>query len=184
MRLTHLPATGYKTVAWKNGGGQTQEMAVWPPDATMSDFHWRISMATVTGAGAFSVFPSIDRHLTVLEGRLRLETEARWHLLKEGDHLRFEGDANTFGAPVTPKVKDLNVMTRRGRYRATITMIEARTPFTLKSCAGFIFAFDALRFEGMDLAAQDLLRFETRHDVSLAGLDKPVQLIHLIPLRA
>lgn len=183
MRLTHLPAIGYKTVPWKNGGGQTQEMAVWPPDATMSEFQWRISMATVTKAGAFSVFPSIDRHLTVVDGRLRLETDGRRHLLNKGEHLRFAGDVFTFGAPVTPQVKDLNVMTRRGHYQATVTMIDARTPFTLKSGAGFIFAFEPLRFEGLELAAYDLLRFETRHDVFVAGLDSPVQLIHLIPLR-
>ena len=40
---------------WKNGGGQTRELFVWPPGGPWS---LRISVADIRAAGPFSPFPS------------------------------------------------------------------------------------------------------------------------------
>jgi environmental stress-induced protein Ves len=53
---------------WKNGGGETAEIAVSPPGADFENFEWRISTAIVAASGPFSIFPGVDRVLTVLEG--------------------------------------------------------------------------------------------------------------------
>lgn len=58
------PAT-YRVMRWANGLGETVEMM------RVEDEHglvWRLSRATVTEDGPFSVFPGINRCLTVLTG--------------------------------------------------------------------------------------------------------------------
>ncbi|MFT4090597.1 MAG: HutD family protein [Asticcacaulis sp.] len=160
MKLTYLPAADRKTVSWKNGGGQTQEVAVFPSGASMQHFQWRISMATVDSAGAFSVFRGTDRHLTLLEGRMRLEVNGVWHDLSDGESLRFEGDVPTFGAPVGLSVRDLNIMTRRGRFSAEVSKIEAGDTLPEGGGEGIIFALTATRISDHLLETYDALHIE------------------------
>ena len=53
---------------WKNGGGITRELACYPAGAALDDFLWRVSIADISQSGPFSVFPGIDRVITLLEG--------------------------------------------------------------------------------------------------------------------
>ncbi|MFN9927385.1 MAG: HutD family protein, partial [Phenylobacterium sp.] len=64
MTFTLLRAADRLAVPWKNGGGITRELAVWPPGASFDDFVWRVSMAEVHQDGPFSSFPGVDRILT------------------------------------------------------------------------------------------------------------------------
>ena len=68
MRI--LRASDYKRTPWKNGAGETVELAVFPPGASVGDFDWRISMSSLVADGAFSLFPGIDRTLCILSGRV------------------------------------------------------------------------------------------------------------------
>lgn len=52
-------------VPWRNGGGVTRELWVWP---SVSDGQLRISVADITQEGLFSAFPGVGRWFTVLEG--------------------------------------------------------------------------------------------------------------------
>ncbi len=70
MRI--LRAGDHRQMPWKNGGGVTTEVAISPPDATVSDFDWRISMAKVPASGPFSAFANIERVLAVLDGEMLL----------------------------------------------------------------------------------------------------------------
>ena len=117
MRL--LRNTDHRRMPWKNGGGETIEVTVHPPDAGLADFGWRVSMATVASDGPFSIFPGIDRTLAVLSGdgmALSIEGLGERRLTPASAPLAFPADAPTTarlsGGPVT----DLNVMTRRGRF--------------------------------------------------------------------
>jgi environmental stress-induced protein Ves len=121
--ITYLPASERVAQPWKNGGGITREIAVFPAGASMDDFLWRVSMAEVTEAGPFSLFANIDRHLTVLKGTLRLEFSDRSVTLATGEGLAFAGDAPVQGVPLEP-VTDLNIMTRRGHMHADIRRID------------------------------------------------------------
>ena len=66
MRI--LRAESYRRMPWKNGGGETTEIAVSPEGAGLDDFDWRVSMARVESSGPFSLFAGIDRTLAILEG--------------------------------------------------------------------------------------------------------------------
>lgn len=53
---------------WKNGGGSTKQLLISPANANLSDFDYRISIASISSDGAFSPFIGIDRQLLILEG--------------------------------------------------------------------------------------------------------------------
>lgn len=109
---------------WKNGGGMTREVATWPPGSDLENFDWRVSIAEVREAGAFSHFENIDRTLMILRGRLRLViAEYDVELSPGSAPFIFPGDAPCFGTPVDGPVTDLNVMTRRGRTTACVTIV-------------------------------------------------------------
>lgn len=108
---------------WKNSGGVTAEIAVFPPGAGFDDFGWRVSAAHVAKGGPFSTFPGIDRTLAVLRGRMALTIAGmgRVEMSSSSAPLAFPGDAATEARLLDGPVEDLNVMTRRGAYRARVT---------------------------------------------------------------
>jgi hypothetical protein len=106
---------------WKNGGGITREVAIFPPDSGFDTFDWRISIAEVREAGPFSVFAGIDRTMMILRGRLTLSFVDRdVSLDTTTPPFAFPGDVTCSGAPIDGAAMDLNVMTRRGRCKATV----------------------------------------------------------------
>jgi environmental stress-induced protein Ves len=110
---------------WKNGGGVTREIAVHPAGAGLDDFEWRISMATVDSGGPFSMFPGVDRSLTVLDGQLTLSIGDGPPVTLDpaSEPLAFPGDSPTSAHIAGHPVTDLNVMTRRGRIRAKVSRL-------------------------------------------------------------
>lgn len=126
MRL--LRAADRPAMQWKNGGGATREVAAYPPGADMNDFGWRISIADVAVAGPFSPFAGVDRILTVLEGRLSLAFDDRTVELAPDEPFAFPGDVPVYGTPMDGPVRDLNVMVRRGAWRASVTRWQPGMP--------------------------------------------------------
>jgi environmental stress-induced protein Ves len=125
MRL--LRAADRAVSPWKNGGGQTAQVACSPEDAGLDDFQWRVSLATVAASGPFSAFPGIDRTFLVLSGdglRLTLGGDAPLDLDTQSAPLAFAGErdvqADLLGGPTT----DLNLMVRRGAVTGTVERIE------------------------------------------------------------
>lgn len=113
----------HRRMPWKNGGGETIEVIVHPEGAGLSDFGWRVSMATVASDGPFSVFPGIDRTLAVLSGdgmALSIEGLGDRLLTPEAAPLAFPADAPTAARLTGGPITDLNVMTRRGVFRHTL----------------------------------------------------------------
>ena len=118
-QLHILRASNHRRMPWKNGGGETVEIAVFPPEADLASFGWRVSMATVASDGPFSVFAGIDRTLSILEGKgMELDIAGRPStLLTQTSHpLAFPADAPTSARLVSGPIVDLNVMTRRGQW--------------------------------------------------------------------
>ncbi|UHS60121.1 HutD family protein [Agrobacterium vaccinii] len=112
-------ASEYKRMPWKNGGGETVEIAVFPPDASVDDFDWRISMAMVASDGPFSIFPGIDRTLSILDGSgmsLSINGAVPIVLTETSEPLSFTADVPVDAVLVDGPITDLNVMTRRGRF--------------------------------------------------------------------
>ena len=119
MATTVLKAADYRRMPWKNGGGETTEITVVPPGASLESFDWRISMALVKSDGPFSVFPGIDRTLSILDGEgVRLTVDqADFDLTRESDPLAFSAEAPAGAVLTSGAITDLNVMSRRSTYR-------------------------------------------------------------------
>jgi environmental stress-induced protein Ves len=117
-----LPAT-----PWKNGGGSTREIACWPPGAGFDQFDWRVSIASIASSGPFSLFPGVDRVITLLEGDgVRLQGQGVDHRLDRAlAPFAFSGDLAIDCALLGGASSDFNVMTRRGRLRAELSVPRA-----------------------------------------------------------
>lgn len=103
---------------WKNGGGETSDIAVFPDEAGFDDFVWRLSMARVAQPGPFSAFPGVDRSLAILDGAgvaLFVGDDPPVTVTKASAPRRFPADVPTRASLIAGAVTDLNLMTRRGR---------------------------------------------------------------------
>ncbi|QPC86913.1 HutD family protein [Mesorhizobium sp. NBSH29] len=131
-----LRAADHRRMPWKNGGGETTEIMVWPQGAGLDNFGWRVSMARVTQDGPFSAFPGIDRTLAILEGeglRLEISGQPPIELGRTSTPHSFPADAETGSALLRGPVTDLNVMTRRGSFSHRLTRLENAGQLTLGS---------------------------------------------------
>jgi environmental stress-induced protein Ves len=126
MRI--LRASDRIAVPWKNGGGTTSEVAVYPQNAGFDDFGWRISIARIDRGGPFSIFPGIDRKLAMLEGRVTLTIggQSPIALAPDSPPAIFPGDAPTSAELLDSPASDLNVMTRRGAFTARMEKTRVR----------------------------------------------------------
>lgn len=117
--MTVFRNSDHRRMPWKNGRGETVEIAVFPKDASMETFGWRVSMASVATDGPFSVFPGVDRTLSILDGSgMVLEIAEREPVTLtalDAPHA-FPADAATNATLVDGAITDLNVMTRRGTF--------------------------------------------------------------------
>lgn len=145
MRL--LRAIDYRRMPWKNGGGETIEMMVSPADASFGTFDWRISMAHVGAPGAFSLFPNVDRTLSVIAGAglsLRFDTGDVVSLDQHTAPFSFAGDLPVDSALIDGPIDDLNVMTRRDRCRHRVSrhLFSASKQLVRKGDIGILVAID------------------------------------------
>ena len=117
VQLADVPAT-----AWRNGGGVTRELAVWPSAA---DWAWRMSVADVAQAGPFSVFEGIDRWFAVLDGAgVRLDMAGESYPLTPADApLFFDGATPVDCQMLAGKTVDFNLMLRRGSASAQMQRV-------------------------------------------------------------
>lgn len=156
-----IPAADRPDVPWKNAGGTTSEIAVFPPDAGMDDFLWRLSMARVEREGPFSAFPGIERTLAVIEGELALTgPDLRVTLDDRAEPLVFDGGAAVHGVPLAGPVRDLNAMVRCGAYAVSMARLDGGEH---AQCAGigFVVALEAQRCGVALLEAFDCARISS-----------------------
>jgi len=112
---------------WANGGGSTHEVMVWPEGAAMADFDWRVSLAEVSEPGPFSALPDVDRLLLLVEGAgMTLRIDGDEVEASSDQPVAFAGelDASCVVLADGPTL-DLNVMTRRGRFVASMEVLAA-----------------------------------------------------------
>ncbi|MEO5882319.1 MAG: HutD family protein [Caldimonas sp.] len=96
---------------WRNGGGVTRELLVWPEG---SDWRVRVSVAEIEADGPFSSFPGVERWFAVLEGGgVALTIDSAEQRCRAGDApLRFTGDAAVACRLLEGPSRDLNLMLR------------------------------------------------------------------------
>ncbi|CEJ15572.1 Protein Ves [bacterium YEK0313] len=186
--VKHLRAAGHRRMPWKNGGGETAEIAVHPAGADLAGFDWRVSMATVVSDGPFSLFPGIDRTLAVLTGagiRLDIAGFAAQRLMPESPPLAFPADAPAGASLIAGPITDLNVMTRRGRCRHSLTPLTVTGRETLALAARWtllmtVDALEAVTGEGtVRLDPLDVLVVEGAAQIALAAASGTARCYHI-----
>lgn len=134
-----LRADRYRRMPWKNGGGETAEIAIFPAQASIDDFDWRISMAMVASAGGFSSFSGVDRTLCILsDAPLHLAIGGADPVLvtRQSAPLAFAADTPVTATLAEGPVTDLNVMTRRGRWSHQVVRRRITGPLALAGRQG------------------------------------------------
>lgn len=132
MNYQHLTTSDYRTMPWANGLGQTVEMV--RRNDNEGNLLWRLSMATVTGNGAFSLFPGIERNLTVLSGdgfELLENDSGIVHRVALLTPVAFAGDIPVTATRVTAPCQDFNVMTGRGLPKPAVWVIHEASLLTI-----------------------------------------------------
>ncbi|MBL4929625.1 HutD/Ves family protein [Fuscibacter oryzae] len=150
--IRHLTAADFRPMPWANGKGVTIELArAEGPTGLL----WRLSRASVIENGPFSIFPGIERNLTILTG-------PGFDLTGEGIALQarpfapvaFPGDVPVTATGVTAPSDDFNVMTARNLPRPQVQVIT--TAQTLTPPANTLLAVYAARANSLTLTDEPL----------------------------
>jgi environmental stress-induced protein Ves len=129
MRLVRT--SDYRRMPWKNGSGVTAEIVVSPDGTSLDAFDWRISTAKVASDGPFSSFPAVDRTLCIVEGKgidLTFPGRTTVHLDRNSLPFTFPADVPVAAELVDGAIEDLNVMTRRSRFRHHVWRLRTAVP--------------------------------------------------------
>jgi len=112
-----LTPTQFKTIPWKNGQGETTELAI-SEGGDLSEFDWRLSIASVSHNGVFSNFNGYQRNLVLIEGEgISLQHDGKsTDILKQRlDVASFDGGCETYGELLLGAIKDFNIITRKNK---------------------------------------------------------------------
>lgn len=130
MRIDRLKPDRYREMPWRNGGGSTTELAIYPEGSALgtgAPFLWRLSMARVEQDGPFSTFAGYDRTLVLLQGsgvQLSFGSHAPPVTLSAPLQLcRFAGEWETSCRLIDGTVRDFNVIVDRKRGRAAVESV-------------------------------------------------------------
>ncbi len=167
-----LRVDGYRRMPWKNGLGETAEIAIAPDGASVEAFDWRLSMARVGADGPFSAFVGIDRTLTVIEGagmRLRVGARAPVVLAPGSAPCAFRGDEAAEATLVDGPITDLNVMSRRAAWRHAVRIVGSGESVASTAAVVALFCLDA----ALVVTAGDRETRLARHDTLLCRRGVP-----------
>jgi environmental stress-induced protein Ves len=166
--ITHLPASGYTAMPWRNGAGTTHEIMVDDtPGTSSAPFRWRLSMADLTGDGPFSELPDVDRILVLLAGddvELMIDGAAPAPL---GHHeaIAFPGDVPTSLTMAAGTGRDLNLMWDRTRAEGSVAILQIGDEVRIDAPTAFAIALGGSANVAIDdeehvLGEQDALQVD------------------------
>ncbi|WP_371188909.1 HutD family protein [Thalassotalea maritima] len=122
MTIDVINPNQYQTKLWKNGKGQTIELAMNSAGCD-EQFDWRISSATVSEEGIFSDFSGYHRHMVLIEGyglTLSHDNGQIDQLNIPLDVASFDGGWQTNSKLATGTIKNINLMTNKDSYMADV----------------------------------------------------------------
>lgn len=155
--IRHLTLADYRAMPWANGRGTTLELARLDGPGGMI---WRLSIAAVVKNGPFSLFPGVDRILTVIDGPgFRLTGSGMAMIAAPRAPVAFPGDVAIAAAGVTTPSVDFNVMAARDRCRASVTFLGMEPDPAIAQTAILALEPGAVSVDGrvMTLARHDLV---------------------------
>lgn len=114
LQILHASAQAERL--WKNGGGRTRDLVVFPIGSEDEQFIWRASVATIDREGPFSRWVGVDRAMHVLDGLLGLSfKDQKERLMHAGAQpLTFNGEDDLIAQPIKGPCTVFNVMVKRG----------------------------------------------------------------------
>jgi uncharacterized protein len=154
--MIHLTAADYRVMPWANGKGTTTEL--WREDQGGAML-WRLSRASVVEDGPFSIFPGINRNLTVIMG-------PGFDLIGDGIDLparplqpvAFSGDLVIRAENVVAPSDDFNVMVAARLPPPTVTVSpESQRISPLPNGLICLYAMESLGVDGRTLNPTDLI---------------------------
>ncbi|WP_048707898.1 HutD/Ves family protein [Microvirga massiliensis] len=129
LRPRLIAPSEHRLTPWKNGLGTTSDVFLFPEGSSHETFDIRVSLAPIVSESVFSAFPGVDRWITRL-GRSRLslvfdDGDAR--ALSRMEPLLFDSARTPRSRLPDGDTRVLNVMTRRGRWMASVLPLQGRT---------------------------------------------------------
>ncbi len=116
---------------WKNGGGSTQELLIWPPGASLEQFRWRISVARIDQDGPFSAFAGYQRTLVLLNG-VGMDLDFAERLIKvekAKPRIDFDGNKSLYCRLLEGPTRALNLMLADDQAGASLAVTELAGEF-------------------------------------------------------
>lgn len=171
MHIIRLSACPPST--WKNGGGSTRQLLAYPPGASLDNFAYRVSVAEVDSDGPFSHFPGVDRSLAILQGdglALMNGPQLFGTLLAGQPPMAFDGGLPLSGLRLGGKVRDFNVMSRRGQashHCQQLVLDSGSHHLALPSGSLLFVASGQLQLATQTLHAMEALWLEQAADLTL-----------------
>ncbi len=167
-----IPFAGLAPVSWKNGGGSTTSIAVFPPDAGFEDFDWRVSLATIAADGPFSTFPGVERTLALVDGPgMTLDIDGDPAMVSETDPvIAFDGESHVSARLSQGPSTDFNVMTRMDRcwHRFGRRMLDGASTFVARADVTLLFLAEG---ESLELCSDEQRINLVRYDAVLLDPD-------------
>lgn len=125
--MQHFDLNTLAETPWKNGGGSTREIVRWPAGSTLDDFEWRVSVATLQGAGPFSPLPGVDRQIMLLDGEGALLQSAdgalEHSLTRRWQVWAFPGETAIQARAQGGVSHDFNLMLRRDGWQGQVQVV-------------------------------------------------------------
>lgn len=155
--MIHLTPADYSRQPWKNGRGTTTELWRLERDGQLLV---RLSRAAVVEDGPFSLFPGIERNLTVLSGPgFRLRGAGLDFRCEPLVPKAFPGDVPVMASETRGQQSDdFNVMTARSLPRPEVSVVQNARLAADGTLA--LYALGPCRMNDRDLAEGDLLLTE------------------------
>jgi environmental stress-induced protein Ves len=153
---------------WKNGGGSTTDIAVFPQEAGFDEFDWRVSLATIAADGPFSTFPGIERTLVLLDGHgMTLDIDGEPTLVSRAEPVvAFDGESEVMAKLNRGPSTDFNVMTRLDRcyHRFGRRSLDGPSKFVARADVTVLFLAEG---ESLELCSDDKRVNLVRYDAVL-----------------
>jgi environmental stress-induced protein Ves len=114
---------------WKNGGGVSRLVAAAPEGAGYDALDWHVSRPAIAASGPFSHLPGLDRQFMLVAGRgviLHCRGDGADFAQRVDAPLvpfAFRGDWDVRCELIDGPVEVFNVMTRRGRVAALVSVV-------------------------------------------------------------
>ncbi len=173
--LEIISSKAFKTIPWKNGLGETTELAI-NDHASLDNFIWRLSIASVVNDGVFSDFSGYHRNLVLIDGNgLSLHHDDKSVDVLENilDMASFDGGCITQGHLFNGPIKDFNIITDNNEVTPQVHCYIAPQQVVMNlSKTSLCFAYSLLDEMHVETSQKEKTLVSAGHLVKLSTADE------------